>query len=96
MTTPRWQEMKPAWYKQAYFIPKPFSNNSKQEPLRTQGKRMLSLTAQLKLEWIIFYHTQGKRNATRTATHFGITRKTIHKWLTRYNHQGLIGLEESA
>lgn len=50
-----------------------------------QGAEGLSFSAQLKLEWLIFYHTQGGKNAKVTASHFGITRKTLHKWLKRFN-----------
>ena len=44
----------------------------------------LSSQARLRLEWIIFYQTIGKRNATLTALHFGISRKTFHKWYGRF------------
>lgn len=54
----------------------------------------LSLQAQLKLEWIIFYYTAGKKCAKYTATHFGISRKTFHKWLGRFDEKNLKTLEE--
>ena len=38
----------------------------------------------LRVEWMVFYHTVGKENATRTTQHFGISRKTFHKWLKRF------------
>lgn len=44
----------------------------------------LSSEAKLRLEWIIFYETVAKRNASKTAVHFGISRKTFHKWLKRF------------
>ncbi len=62
--------------------------------LRLKGKRILSEGAQLKLEWIIFYHTIGKKNASSTATHFGISRKTFHKWFNRFDESCLGQLEE--
>lgn len=62
--------------------------------IRNLGKRILSDKAQLKLEWIIFYHTQGKKNAKQTATTFGISRKTFHKWLLRFDETNLRTLEE--
>jgi len=46
--------------------------------------RDLSSQERLRLEWIIFYQTVGKRNAALTALHFGISRKTFHKWNTRF------------
>lgn len=33
-----------------------------------------------RLEWIIFYHTVGKKDASYTARYFNISRKTFHKW----------------
>ena len=38
----------------------------------------------LRLEWIIFYYTHGKENATKTSNHFGISRKTFYKWPGRF------------
>ncbi|MFW0861950.1 MAG: hypothetical protein AAGT88_07715, partial [Dethiobacter sp.] len=47
---------------------------------------LLVLTTQerLRVEWMVFYHTAGKENATLTAKHFSISRKTFHKWLKRF------------
>ena len=44
----------------------------------------LSSEVRLRLEWIIFYETVGQKNATKTAEHFGISRKTFHKWHKRF------------
>lgn len=66
----------------------------KWELLRQLGKTQLSLKAQLKLEWIIFYYTIGNQKVVPTAIHFGITRKTLHKWLSRFNEKNLLTLEE--
>jgi len=38
----------------------------------------------LRVEWMVFYYTVAKKNATLTAHHFGISRKTFHKWLKRF------------
>jgi len=62
--------------------------------LRLRGKDVLTPQAQLKLEWIIFYQTIGKRNALSTAKHFGINPKTLHKWLKRFAEIRLERLEE--
>src|SRR4051812_22741953 len=67
---------------------------TKWELLRHLGKDTLSASAQLKLEWIIFYQTIGKRNALSTAKHFGINPKTLHKWLKRFSEVRLESLEE--
>ncbi|MGA8848312.1 MAG: hypothetical protein WB564_00585, partial [Dehalococcoidia bacterium] len=40
----------------------------------------------LRVEWMVFYYTAGKENATLTAKHFGISRKTFHKWFKRFNN----------
>jgi transposase InsO family protein len=88
---PRWQSMKPAWYKQAYFLPKKLSQKDKPISLRSLGKATLSPQAQLKLEWMIFRsdHTTGE-----TVFQFGLNRKTLAKWWKRYQDLGLSGLEE--
>lgn len=64
--------------------------------LRKLGKEQLSEKAQLKLEWIIFYYTVGNTNATSTANHFGITRKTLNKYLKRFDEKNLLTLEEQS
>lgn len=69
---------------------------SKWELIRSVGKDSLSAKAQLKLEWIIFYHTVGKRNAIQTAKHFGINPKTLHKWKGRFDEKDLTTLEEES
>src|SRR6266567_3342525 len=83
--------------KHAFYIrAKPVHIPGKWELLRSLGKDSLSERAQLKVEWIIFYHTAGKENATATAAHFGITRKTVHKWLARFREEDLTTLEEES
>lgn len=62
--------------------------------LREMARLKLSAGALLRFEWIAFYHTVGKRNATATAKHFGISRKTLHKWLNRFDERNLLSLEE--
>ena len=78
-----------------YFFPaKPLDIPDRWTLLRRIAQETLSLSAQLKLEWIIFYHTVGEEDATKTASHFGISRKTFHKWLARFNERNLPSLEE--
>ena len=75
---------------------------AKDEPLKDKWVRLrgvalsigLSIKAKEKLEWIIFYHTFGKENAQATSGYFGITRKTFHKWLKRFDEKNLLSLEE--
>lgn len=80
-----------------YFFPaKPIILSPQWIRIRSIGQDVLSSKAQLKLEWIIFYNTYGKKNATVTSHHFGITRKTLHKWLTRFDEKNLHSLEEES
>lgn len=44
----------------------------------------LSLPAQMRLEWIIFYFSYGKENASATARHFNIAPKTFYQWLNQF------------
>ena len=62
--------------------------------LRKLGRDKLSLPAQLKLEWIIFYYTTGNHNAKLTANQLSISRKTLHKWLKRFDDTNLKTMEE--
>ncbi|MGH2638278.1 MAG: integrase core domain-containing protein [Rhabdochlamydiaceae bacterium] len=75
-------------------VEKRLSPINKWQLLREVGKDTLSAAAQLKLEWIIFYHTVGRRNARQTAYHFGINPKTFHKWKGRFQEKNLLTLEE--
>jgi hypothetical protein len=38
----------------------------------------------LRVEWMVFYYTAGKENATLTARHFSTSRKTFYKWSRRF------------
>jgi len=91
----RWERMLPASTKQAYFPAKPIQSE-KWSLLRKLGQDILSEKAQLKLEWVIFYYTIGGENVKATALHFGITRKTLHKWLSRFDEKNLRSLEEES
>ena len=53
----------------------------------------LSKEAKKRLSWIDFYFSHGK-NASLTCRHFGISRKTFYKWLTRYDKHNLSTLED--
>jgi hypothetical protein len=55
----------------------------------------LSRAARGRLEWIIFWEKNDK-NATLTARHFGIARKTFYKWLARFEKDFIRGLEEGS
>ena len=53
----------------------------------------LSKTAKSRLAWIMFYEANNKQ-ASLTARHFGIARKTFHQWLNRFDETNLQTLEE--
>jgi transposase InsO family protein len=77
-----------------YLLGNPVVVPKKWSLIRSVGKDKLSLAAQLKLEWIIFYYTVGNKNVSETAKHFGIARKTLHKWINRFDETRLESLEE--
>lgn len=52
--------------------------------------------ARLRLEWMIFYHSVGKKNATATAGHFGVSRKTFMKWKARFHPRDLTTLKDQS
>jgi len=79
----------------AYFPTKDFPLKNKWIRIRGVAEKMrLSPKAKEKLEWIIFYHTVGKKKVIATASYFGITRKTLHKWLKRFDERNPRSLEE--
>lgn len=49
----------------------------------------LSKQAKLRLEWIIYYQ---EHNATETANHFGISRKTFYKWYGAFDRDNIYSL----
>ena len=80
-----------------YFFPaRPIEIPPKWTLLRSLGKDTLSLKAQEKLEWIIFYYNISGKNAVYTASYLGINPKTLHKWLKRFNEKNLSSLEEKS
>jgi transposase InsO family protein len=89
---PRWHSMAPASSRHAYFFSKPFRDIPQESP-RDQGKKMLSPQALLKLEWVMF---RSNHSSLETISQFGITRKTLAKWMKRYESHGLSGLEEAS
>jgi transposase InsO family protein len=81
----------------AYFPTKDLPLKEKWVRIRGVGERIgLSSKAKEKLEWIIFYNTVGKRSIKETYSYFGITRKTLHKWLKRFDEKNLLSLEEKS
>lgn len=94
-TTPNltwaWKPTKPVCW---FIYPRPKPLLSKHDRWRKIADSLnLSKEAKNHLEWIIFYETRGK-NASLTARHFGIARKTFYHWLNRFNETNLRTLEE--
>lgn len=83
-------------WKNYYFEQKKINIPEKWALLRKLGKDILSPEAQERLEWIIFYHTIGRGRVTATAKYFGTTRKTLHKYLRRFDERDLASLEEQS
>jgi len=80
-----------------YFFPsKPIDIPEKWILLRNIGKDILSEKAQEKLEWIIFYDNIAGRNVLVTASYFGISSKTLYKWIARFDEKNLLCLEEQS
>ena len=77
----------------AYFPSRPF-DVPKYEVLRSAAL-VLSPSARLRLEWMIFYKTVGEEDVTATAKYFNISRKTFHKWykLFKASHSLVSSLE---
>lgn len=64
--------------------------------VRAVGKiQKLSKPAMHRLEWMIFYDTQGK-NALQTSQYFGIAPKTFWKWKGRFRPEHPLTLEEQS
>lgn len=72
---------------------KPIKLLDKHERWRRVAKILkVSKAAQLRLEWVIYYH--DGHSATQTARHFGVARKTFHKWLASFDEDNLYSLRK--
>ena len=77
-----------------YYTQPPTLRLSRTERWKQIAKLLkLSPTALLHLEWIIYYSTTARQDVSLTARHFGISRKTLHKWLNRFDPDRLQSLE---
>jgi transposase InsO family protein len=97
--TPAGEEHRRAWL---FAKPKPFYTTRRHKLLEEHARwrkvallLRLSRAARGRLEWIIFWEKNGK-DATLAARHFGISRKTFHKWLPRFEKDFLRGLEDES
>ena len=80
--------------KVGYYLVPEITLMNKHERWRKQAKALkLSKEAKNRLEWIIYYETKAKENASLTARHFGIVPKTFHKWKKLFDGKNLRTLE---
>lgn len=79
-----------------FFIPKPLILLNKYTRWRKIANDLnLSKRAKNRLEWIIYYETKAKYDASLTSRHFGISRKTFYKWHNRFEDgKNFKGLED--
>ncbi len=98
------QESEAASRRRAWLFakPKPFYTVRKPKLLeeherwrKVAGLLRLSRAARGRIEWVIFWEDHG-RDAALTARHFGISRKTLYKWLPRFEKDFLRGLEDES
>ena len=73
-----------------FFKTKPIILKNRYERWRGVAN-LLGLKAheRLRVEWMVFYYTVAKENATLTAQHFSISRKTFYKWFKRFKDSRL-------
>ena len=83
--------------KVGYYLVPEIKLMDKHERWRKQAKALnLSKEARNRLEWIIYYRTKAEENASLTARHFGISRKTFHKWHNLFDEKNLRTLESKS
>ena len=61
-------------------------------PMARDAAPDLSHTARARLQMLDWHERHG-RNVSRTARHFGFSRPTVYRWLSRYDHRRLETLE---
>jgi transposase InsO family protein len=68
-----------------FFKTKPIIVKNRYERWRETAELSSSTTRErLRVEWMVFYYTVARENAAFTSRHFGISRKTFHKWLKHF------------
>ncbi len=87
---------KPWWVDYAAYFPRQGEikvSNKYQLRAKLAKRLRLSREARVRLAYINFYETKGKRNASLTCRRFGISRKTFYKWHKRFDDRDLTTLE---
>jgi len=83
------------WRGYRFFVRTPLVLLDKHTRWRNVAKLLdLSKPALGRLEWIIYYETRAKQNASLTCRHFNVPRKTFYKWLNRFDEAHLRTLED--
>jgi len=68
-----------------FFKTKPITPENRYERWRRVAELLGFTTLErLRVEWMVFYYKVAEENATLTAQHFGISRKTFYKWFNRF------------
>ncbi|HCS78679.1 TPA: hypothetical protein DIV55_02955 [Patescibacteria group bacterium] len=85
------------YQKHYLLIPAPLQLLDQFDRWRKRAKLVnLSFNAQMRLEWLIFYFTAGKKNASKTAKYFGVSRSKFYFWFNRFNELNLKTLEDKS
>ena len=80
-----------------FFKTKPIILLTKYERWRKMAKSMsLSRKACMRLEWVSYYHTKAKKNASSTSRHFNIPRQMFYYWFNRFKEDNLRTLEDQS
>lgn len=77
-----------------YLMPNIKLSNKRERWKKISKKLELSKKAKLRLEWMIYYETKAKKNASLTCRHFGITRSKWYFWKNRFDEKNLLSLED--
>jgi transposase InsO family protein len=56
-------------------------------------EQKVSREALQRLDWLIFYFARANKNASLVCRHFGIARKTFHKWFNLFDDKNIRTLE---
>ena len=77
-----------------FFKAKSIKLLSKYERWRKVAVLKLSRIAKQRLEWLIYYETKSRFNASLACRYFGITPKTFYKWKKLFDPLNLRSLED--
>ena len=85
----------PSWY--SFFKPRQIVLHNNYDRWQNLARaQRISREGLKRLEWIIYYETIANYNAAFTARHFGIARKTLYKFLDRFDSANFHSLEDES